>query len=43
MKFYGENMVNLITRKDSMKMAWRWYGDSLKCDHFYTDFMGKLV
>ena len=26
-----------------MEMVWRWYGDGLKSDHFYTDFMAKLV
>ena len=36
-------MINQITRMDSMEMVWRWYGDSVESDNFYTDFLAKLV
>ena len=26
-EFYGENMENLITRKVSMEIVWRWCGE----------------
>ena len=36
--FYGENMVNLITRMVSMEIVWRKCGDLF----FYGDFMIEL-